>query len=272
MGDEAYFATDLYQGTADYYDRYRLGYPAPLLDHLIAATGPSGRGSLLDLACGTGQLAFPLGRHFAQTWAVDQEPDMIDTVRAKAAAAGLANVRPVVSSVETLDAQPGSFELAVVGNAFHRFQRDLAARRIRQWLIPGGHLALCWSYSPWAGAEDWQRTLAAILNRWQRELGAEDRTPADPAEVRQRRPDVEVLSAAGFEIVGRGSFDVEHRWSVADLAGYVRSTSFLSPAVLGARAAEFDADLAAGLRPHDDGGGVFTETVGFAYDLARKPA
>jgi hypothetical protein len=45
----------------------------------------------------------------------------------------------------------------------------------------------------------------------------------------------------------------------------------LAPAVLGDRGEEFDADLAAGLRLHDDGG-VFTETVSFGYDLARKRA
>ena len=39
----------------------------------------------------------------------------------------------------------------------------------------------------------------------------------------------------------------------------------------GDQAAAFDADLAAGLGPYGHGG-VFTETVSFAYELARKPA
>ncbi len=56
-----------------------------------------------------------------------------------------------------------------------------------------------------------------------------------------------------------------------ELAGHIRSTSFLPAAILGDRAAAFDADLAAGFGPHSQGG-VFTETVRFAYDLARKPA
>ena len=156
MSDEEHFATDLYQGTAEYYDRYRLPYPASLLTHLVAGTHLSGRGRLLDLACGTGQLAFPLSRHFAEVWAVDQERDMIETVRVKAADGGVKDLRPLASSAETLEAQPDHFELAVVGNAFHRLERDLVARRILRWLVPGGYLALCWSSSPWAGGEDWQ--------------------------------------------------------------------------------------------------------------------
>ena len=270
MGNEA-FAPDLYQGTAEYYDHYRLPYPTSLFDHLIASTRLSGRGHLLDLACGTGQLAFPLSPHFAEVWAVDQEPDMIEAVHAKAVAdQGSKKFHPVVASAETLDAQPDYFELAVVGNAFHRLERDLVARRILQWLIPGGHLALCWSSSPWTGEENWQRSLAATLNRWQQKLDAQHRTPADPARARHHRPDSDVLTAAGFEVVGRHTFTTEHRWSLAELAGHIRSTSFLSPVVLGDQAAAFDADLAANLHPHNDGD-VFTETVSFAYDLVRKP-
>jgi ubiquinone/menaquinone biosynthesis C-methylase UbiE len=40
-------------------------------EDLIARTGVSGPGRLLDLACGTGQLAFPPRRSFAEVWAVD---------------------------------------------------------------------------------------------------------------------------------------------------------------------------------------------------------
>lgn len=55
---------------------------------------------------------------------------MVEVVRAKAATAGAGNLRPVVSSADTLGAQPEHFELAVIGNAFHRLDRDLAAGRI----------------------------------------------------------------------------------------------------------------------------------------------
>ena len=52
-----------------YYDRYRLPYPEAMTEDLIARTRVSGQGRLLDLACGTGQLAFPLRRSFAEVWA-----------------------------------------------------------------------------------------------------------------------------------------------------------------------------------------------------------
>jgi SAM-dependent methyltransferase len=88
MSDEVSFAPGLYRGTAAYYDEFRLPYPATLISDLTGRTEPSGRGRLLDLASGTGQLAFALRDRFAEVWAADQEPDMVEVVAAKAATVG----------------------------------------------------------------------------------------------------------------------------------------------------------------------------------------
>jgi SAM-dependent methyltransferase len=269
VDDEVRFAAELYRGSAWFYDRYRLPYPEAMLMDLVRRAAVPERGRLLDLACGTGQLAFPLRRWFAEVWAVDQERDMVDLVRAKAAAGGAENVRPIVARAETLHAAPASFDLAVIGNAFHRLDRALVAGQIHGWLTPGGSLALCWSSSPWAGDDAWQRALAATLDRWTVALGAAGRVPAGWDRARQRRPDLQVLSDAGFAVTGRYEFALEHRWSLPELAGHIRSTSFLPAAVLGDQAAAFDADLAAALSPHCTNG-AFPETVRFAYELARK--
>ncbi len=271
MDDKLHFAVDLYQGTAEYYDRYRLPYPEAMTEDLIARTGVSGHGRLLDLACGTGQLAFPLRRSFAEVWAVDREPDFAQMVQAKADKLGAGNIRPVTADAETLDAEPGHFELAVIGNAFHRLDRDLVAARLLNWLRPGGCVALCWADVPQLGDREWQRALAALFDRWQTALGATDRVPANWAGPQRRRPDTQVLSGAGFETAGRHEFPVEHRWSLAELAGYVRSTSFLPPSVLGDQGAAFDNDLATAIGPFAAADGTFPHDVGFVYDMARKP-
>jgi SAM-dependent methyltransferase len=273
VADEVRFRAGLFRGCAGYYNRYRLPYPEAMITDLVRRAQVAEGGRLLDLACGTGQLTFPLRRWFREVWAVDQEPEMVGAVRAKAAAAaevGAAEVLAVVASAEDLDAEPESFSLAVVGNAFHRLDRDLVAGRCLSWLRPGGGLALCWSSQPWIGEAAWQRALAAMLDRWRTALGAQDRIPAGWELARQRRPDLQVLSDAGFEAVADREFAVEHRWSLPELAGLIRSTSFLPAVVLGDEAGAFDDDLAASLGPHSDGG-AFPETVTFVYELARKP-
>ncbi len=271
MDDQVRFAAGLYRGTAGYYDRFRLPYPQAMIGDLVRRSRVSGHGRLLDLACGTGQLAFPLRHWFTEVWAVDQEPGMTEAVRAKAEQAGAGNIRAVTADAGELHAEPGHFELAVIGNAFHRLRRDLVARRLAGWLSPGGCVALCWSHGPEAGDQQWQRALADLLGRWRRALGAADRVPANWAEARRRRPDAQVLAEAGFEVAGRLEYTAAHRWTVPELAGWVRSTSVLPDSVLAGQGAAFDADLAASLGPLADGG-TFPQAAGFACDLARKPA
>jgi SAM-dependent methyltransferase len=271
VDDKLRFAVDLYQGTAEHYDRYRLPYPKPMIEDLIARAEVSGRGRLLDLACGTGQLAFPLRGFFAEVWAVDREPDFLRVVQAKADKLGAGNIHPVRADAETLDAEPGHFELAVIGSAFHRLDRDVVAASLLRWLQPGGYVALCWADAPQLGDRVWQRAFAALLDRWQTALDAIGRVPPNWAEPQRRRPDAQVLSEAGFETAGRREFPVEHRWSLAELAGWVRSTSFLPPSVLGDQGAAFDDDLATTLGPLAAADGTFPHDEGFAYELARKP-
>ncbi|HET9079659.1 MAG TPA: methyltransferase domain-containing protein [Trebonia sp.] len=100
MGDGLRFAAGLYRGTAGHYDRYQLPYPEAMTGWLVQRAGVRGDGRLLDLACGTGQLAFPLRQWFTEVWAVDREPDMVHLVRAKAEALGAGNIRPVVADAE----------------------------------------------------------------------------------------------------------------------------------------------------------------------------
>jgi SAM-dependent methyltransferase len=269
MASKVRFEPDLYRGTAEYYERYRLPYPDAMITDLVRRTAPSGRGRLLDLACGTGQLAFPLRGWFAEVWAADAERDMIEVVRSKASASGAACIRPVIAAAEDLRAGSGSFELIVIGNAFHRLRRGLVAERVYAWLKPGCCLALCWSTSPRAGHQDWQQALDGLLRKWQDTLGVSGRVPPGWDQPRQQDPDHDVLSRAGFEPAGRYEFPTEHRWTIGELAGLIRSTSFLPAPVLADHAAEFDADLTTELGRYAADGRL-TETVSFAYELARK--
>ncbi|MET7684890.1 class I SAM-dependent methyltransferase [Streptomyces sp. NPDC005423] len=207
---------------------------------LSRRAAPSEGGRLLDLACGTGQLAYPLGELFAEVWAVDAEPDMTEVVPAKADAVGAGRIRAVTGRAEELDAEPGGLELIVIGNAFHRPNRSPVARRARAWLKPGGCLAPCWPTSPWAGPREWQRRLDGMPRSWRSALGAAGRIPPGWAGERRRDPDHEVLARAGFDDAGRHEFSVEHHWTMPELAGHIRSTSFLPPSVLADRASVFD--------------------------------
>jgi ubiquinone/menaquinone biosynthesis C-methylase UbiE len=270
VADAIVFDQDLFRGTAHYYDRFRPRYPQEMMAELIDWAQPSGRGRLLDLACGTGQVAFAIAEHFGEVWAVDQEPDMIRVVREKAEVRGAGDLRAVVSSAESLDAPPDGFELVTIGNAFHRLRRDVVAANALRWLKPGGCIALLWSTGPASGKREWQRALSDVLARWTTRVGAQSRVPAGWEQVRRERPDTEVVTAAGFHPVHSARFFVEYDWTVKTLLGYVYSTSALPKAALDASAAAFESDLQRELDAYTSGG-VLRATIDSAYELARRP-
>ena len=268
---EPQFRPDLYRGTARCYDSFRLPYPQDLIDDLAARSGADGDGRLLDLACGTGQVAFALRDRFAELWAVDQEPDMIAVARQKGeAAAGTTRMTFVTAAVEDLQPPLRSFDLVTAGNAFHRLRRRSAAASIRSWLRPGGFLALLWGGSPWDGDAPWEQALHATMTGWQDRNGAARRIPPGYDAARQATPDLVILREAGFEIAGRHEFACRHDWTLDEIAGFVASTSVLSRAALAGHAADFDAQLRRALLAAQPDG-RFRQDATFAYDLARSP-
>ncbi|MHB1434355.1 MAG: class I SAM-dependent methyltransferase [Streptosporangiaceae bacterium] len=264
------FRRDLYRGTAGDYERFRPPYPSDLIEYLVWRTTPGDGAALLDLACGTGQVAFALAGWFGEIWAIDQEPDMIALARRKARDRPAGRFRFVASAAEDLSAPDGKFELITIGNAFHRLPRHAVAERSLRWLRPGGHLALLWGGTPWDGPEPWQRAVAATMRRWRRRVGPDDRVPEGYKRDRRDRPDAAILRAAGFELAGARQFPVRSQWTPGELAGFAYSTSVLSRAVLGAAAAEFEADLRRVLLAIEPSGRV-SQTLWFAVELAVRP-
>src|SRR3984885_10611806 len=47
------------------------------------------RARVLDVACGTGNLAIPAARHGAQVWGIDIAPNLLEQARERASAEGL---------------------------------------------------------------------------------------------------------------------------------------------------------------------------------------
>ncbi len=60
---------------ADFYHRYRRGYPPAVIDALVRAFELTGDDIVVDLGCGTGQLALPMARRVRFVMGMDPEAD-----------------------------------------------------------------------------------------------------------------------------------------------------------------------------------------------------
>lgn len=251
------FRSNLFEGTADYYEQFRPAYPDMLIADLLERV--SGRVSLLDVACGTGQISAALAKMFEDVLGIDQEAEMI------ALASKLhPNINWITTSVEAFDTDE-RFDLITIGNAFHRLDRQEVARRVFQWLKPSACLAILWSNGPWIEDLDWQKELAERISLWEQRL-AGDRVPKGWHESIENDPTAAVLQREGLIYEGEHTFPATHVWTIESLIGYANSTSILSPTVLGKHADEFAMDI------RRLGPGPFVQQTTAAYEIAHKPS
>lgn len=263
------FRTDLYQGTADFYSRYRVPYPSALIDDLVRRTGLSGKGRLLDLACGPGRVTFALANQFSDVLAIDLEEESISYAGARASAQGIDHVHWRCGPAEDV-VEDGQFELVTIGDAFHRLDRRRIAALASERLQPGGHIALLWTSMPWEGSLPWQKTAMDLVVHWMEVTGSLANIPSDLAETLAREPHLTVLAGAGFELLGSYEFTAPHTWTIESLTGFAYSTSILSRSALGDRFHDFENDLRDRLLSMQPSG-IFEESVSFKYDLAIRP-
>lgn len=261
------FAPDLFSGAAEDYARFRDGYPDAMLDELMTVSGATGDGTLLDLGCGTGQVAIPMASRFAEVWAVDQEPDMIKVGAEQAARAGV-ELRWTCSSAESLTVRDGELELITVANAFHRLDRRLVARAARRWLRPGGALVIMGSGRiPGEPLPEWESLVQQAIRDWRRSnppaSPTSDQSPAGQANVSHE----DLLAEEGYAVTHR-SFAVQRERSLDEVIGHVYSRSYSTRRALGSDVTTFETDLRHRLLALTPAA-CYPETLGYFYSVAQ---
>jgi len=148
----------LFDGVAQLYDASRLGYPADIVEFIVATAGVGTGSTVLEVGCGTGQLTEGLARFGFDLTAIDLGPSMIAHARRRLVGAAISLQ---VASFEDFAAADDSFDLIVSGTAFHWVDPEVKFRKSARLLRPGGWLALV------ATGEQYDEPFAeALLAMW----------------------------------------------------------------------------------------------------------
>ena len=114
-------------------------YPPELIDALLDLDRGA-RGPVLEVGCGTGELARALAPRVSRIDAVDISAPMLE--RARGMPGGDApSIRWIESAAESFAAD-GPYSLVVSGDALHWMDWDVVVPAIQQALAPGGRLVL----------------------------------------------------------------------------------------------------------------------------------
>jgi SAM-dependent methyltransferase len=251
----------LFDGTASYYARYRPPYPAEAIRALVDRFGLNPRTYVMDLGCGTGQVALPLSAHGSPVIAVDPNPDMLAEGIRTQNLGYFGDIRWVLGDDTGLSAArfPG-VRLCVMGASFHWTDRAALLSVLDGMLDRTGGVALLSG-----SASIWSKN-ATVLGPWvdvarevvQEFLGPQRRagssTYSHPIQGHE-----EVLAESAFSRIRRTQFTTTRVLSVDDVIGLQLSTSYASPALLGERLPAFRDEFTVRLLAVEPGGRFATE-------------
>ena len=255
--------TRLFAGTSPFYARYRPGAPAEVVRYLRGLFSLDGKGRLLDLGCGTGQLTLALARHFEEVVGLDPDADMIHEAQEHVDEESH-NVIWKVSRAEDVTDADGTFRLATACRSFHWMDHYSVLAQMERLIEPGGGIAIMGDSSFWRGREDWQRQIRSVLEYV---LGPRRRAGSGHFAVTDE-PFEDMLVNTGFVEVSVREFAVVRQWTFTDIIGYLHSTSFASVEVLGDKRDQFVQALSAELG-FPSASQQFTERANFYVKTAK---
>lgn len=139
---------------------HRPPYPDETFDILIGLLPPGG-GTVLDLGCGTGDVARPLARRVARLDAVDPSAAMIGRGLALPGG-GAPNLRWICGTAEDAPVSP-PYVLITAGESIHWMDWPVLFPRLRGLLAPGAFLATLGRDEL---APPWAEALGPLITRY----------------------------------------------------------------------------------------------------------
>jgi ubiquinone/menaquinone biosynthesis C-methylase UbiE len=128
----------LFGGSARYYREGRLPYPPELATAFREELGLDGSGRLLDVGCGTGEIALLLAPLYDEVVGIDADEEMIAEAREEARRQDQPNTRWVNARAEQLPLDLGVFRTATFAQSFHWMEREHVAATVLEMLEPNG--------------------------------------------------------------------------------------------------------------------------------------
>ena len=260
--------------TVEFYGRYREPYPANFFKAVAQRIGLGGNERLLDVACGPAPLAIGFAPFVGPCTGLDPEAAMIAAARSAAAQAGV-SLSLVQGRLEEFTSEH-KFDFLTIGRAIHWMERGAALRVLEQITSENGHILICGATSvesvarfaaghaatgaaPVADAWGWVKLYEDARRRW-------TTTPDEHYRVDAKA----WFEGSRFRELDTILVSEEREVTITDLVGRAFSKSNTSPAVLGERRAEFEAELTAVLEPFAQEGVLQEEIVARASIFARQ--
>lgn len=260
------YGQDLFKGAAKYYSKYRPLYPASLIRFLVKRFSLDGNGKMLDLGCGTGQLALRFSDWFEQIVGIDLDLEMIQEAKRLTTELRAENMNWFNGDIDSYrENYKEPFRLVTIAKAFHWMDRTVLHETLYDMVSLNGGVAIIDNYSPNKEILPWQKKVNEVVKQWYgEERRAGNTTYSHPTISHQ-----EVIEKSPFDLEVYQMPTYDQIWTVDSIIGNIYSTSYGSKRFLGERAQLFEDHLREELLAVNETG-IFKEKIETSVKLAIK--
>jgi len=240
---------DIFKGTAWYYARYRAGYPAAFFDMVKDKSNLFKNDRVLDLGCGTGQIAIPISRYVREVVAMDTEPEMLAEGKIQAEKSGTSNIKWVEGGSEDLvdmKWELGKFQLVAVGTAFHWMNQEKTLDDLYEILHDGGGIVIASIDNTFHK----QSVVVQVTRKW---LGEERRAGSGVYKPPMRQFE-EVISESKYHRMEFWNCPIVFTYDIDGIIGNIYSTSMANQNILRDKKEAFEKDLRDALLKYNPSG------------------
>ncbi len=275
QSDAAHISWDpknVFSGTAWYYARYRPDYPDKIF-HLIRDKFKLNKKSrVLDLGCGTGQIALKLAPSVEEIIAIDPQEEMLKEGRRLAGRRKIRNITWIPGESKDLKAMSRSFgkiDLTVIAGAFHWMDRAQTLADLYPMTVTGGGIALVGGTIPMFRAEvPWIKIIDDTVIDW---LGKERKAGTKGVFHNPLKWHEDYLRESRFTDIRTVYMHTRRKWTINRIIGFLYSTSASSIPVLGDKKEPFENELRKRLTRYNPSG-IFYQAAVTEIITARKHA
>lgn len=257
----------IFSGTYEYYAKYRPGIPKKVINVIVEHFNIKSKDRVLDIGCGTGQVAVAMDGKCGEMVCLDSDPKMIEQAKAmiKRSKTKLVWINRKSEDLGKIRKELGVFKIAVICRAFHWMDQNQTLKDLENLIIEDGGVVILGDKSIWTGKEKWQQAVKKVVQKY---LGKERR--AGEKTFKQSDESWEDLIArSSFKFIKVYDMPIVRKWNIESIIGWLLSSSFASPDYFGNKLDLFKKDVEKALLTIDSKG-VFKETTNWSIIMASK--
>lgn len=223
---------ELFKGAYGYYLKYRPNIPKEVIEIIIKHFRIKKGDRILDIGCGTGQVALAMRGKYGEMVYLDPSLGMLKLAKQAVKKYETKSIWLNCSAEDLKEMKKlGVFKVATFCRSFHWINQRRILTELKDFISEDGGIVILGDKSFWANDEKWQQVVRDVIRKY---LGKDRRA----GKGKFKKPKVsweKLIAKSPFKFVKSYSIPIVRVWNVESIIGCVFSNSFAAPHLFGGK-------------------------------------